>query len=169
MSQFDLPTTLDWVAIAEATASSLLALPGIEIVHPFLRFEPDKNAARFSRLFVPTGSNSVDAWVVERRSQEETWLTMREMQVDINTVLTYWYTVDDEAESWRRFNQNVDTVMDFFRREIQLQYTSGGSTFCLQIDGPPQLPTSDFVFYVRDLCQRAEVSVNYQVLVLSER
>lgn len=165
----------DWAQVRDAIIALMLTADGVDYVHNRLRYNITNIAPsggsrqgrgggsvnRWAQLLTPPEGDFINAWSIIRGSQERTWLTNREIQVDTNVIMHGWYQLDDEADSQAAFDLIVDNLVDVLESAIRL-----GGDDIVNIQGPTQIPEEDHLWIGDTLVHHAQVTTVAQEVVL---
>lgn len=160
MPQSDIVTSFGWLDIRNQIKTELESVNGVELVHPFVRFDKSRNnsAERFKKLHVPSGGRYINALSLRRIEENREFLTNREYQVHILVGIEFWYELDDERETQDEFDTIVDAILTHFQEPIRL----GG---IVELMNPMQLVAEDWRQFAGELVHHAEFQIDAQHLV----
>ena len=157
MSGVNLIQDLRWTRIRDALSDELIAIPSVKLVHPYIRWDIDKqqqrksqNEQRFRKLHIPDGESIINAWAISRIEETREWDTNREIIVRILVALNFWYELNDDAASQDTFDNIVDDVMTALQEPIRLDCE-------VELQGPAQITELDHRYFATKLVHHAEI------------
>ena len=160
----NLITDFRWTTVRDEIRDEMLAVPSVVLVHPFLRWDGQRNAneQRFRKKFIPEGQAIINAWTIMRVSEDREWLTNREILIQVIARLEFWYELNDDEDSQDTFDDIVDDVKTRFQAPIRLDST-------VEIQGPLLLTVEDHRFFAGKLVHHAELETVVQHRVFQDQ
>lgn len=163
MAAVNLIPNFRWRVVRDELREELLAVPSVELVHKFLRFDRNENEndERFRKLHIPEGSGIINAWAIHRIAEEREYDTNRETIVRVAVAMDFWYQLDDKKETQDTFDDIIDDVKTALQEPIRLDCE-------VELQGPVQLTIEDHRYFAGKLVHHAELQTLVEARVFED-